>query len=45
LKNEREWRGYRKSDERPADIPTDPARIYADDGWAGMSDWLGKAAR
>jgi hypothetical protein len=41
LKNEREWRGYRKSDERPADIPTDPARIYADDGWAGMSDWLG----
>ena len=24
-----------------ADIPTNPNRIYANDGWAGYSDWLG----
>ena len=35
------WRKYCKSSERPINIPTDPARIYKDQGWAGMPDWLG----
>ena len=36
------WRTYCKSNERPINIPTDPARIYKDQGWAGIRDWLGK---
>ena len=36
------WREYCKSGKRPVNIPTDPARIYKDQGWAGMRDWLGK---
>ena len=36
------WREYCKSGERPVNIPTDPARIYKDQGWAGIRDWLGK---
>ena len=36
------WRKYCKSGERPINIPTDPARVYKDQGWAGMPDWLGK---
>ena len=36
------WRKYYKSADRPVNIPTDPARIYKDKGWAGMRDWLGK---
>ena len=36
------WRAYCKSGERPINIPTDPAKIYKDHGWAGFPDWLGK---
>ena len=36
------WREYCKSGDRPVNIPTDPARIYKDQGWAGLRDWLGK---
>jgi superfamily II DNA or RNA helicase len=43
FKNSREWRAYSKSDERPADIPSDPALVYVDDGWIGSDDWIGKA--
>ena len=41
LKSETEWRAYRRSDRKPFDIPTNPHRVYADVGWAGMGDWLG----
>ena len=30
--------------ERPADIPRNPERIYANKGWQGWNDWLGLAA-
>jgi hypothetical protein len=43
FKNSREWRAYSKSDERPADIPSDPALVYVDDSWIGSDDWIGKA--
>jgi superfamily II DNA or RNA helicase len=33
LMSQPQWRAYRKSDERPADIPADPDRVYANDGW------------
>jgi hypothetical protein len=43
LKSETEWRGYCKSDKRPSYIPSNPDKMYANDGWAGMGDWLGYA--
>ena len=27
---------------RPRDIPTEPRKTYADKGWAGWDDWLGR---
>lgn len=46
LESETEWRIYRsgKLPEKgrcPPDIPTNPNRHYAKDGWVGMGDWLG----
>ena len=40
LKNENEWRDYRKSD-KPEDIPSNPNKIYKNDGWVSMGDFLG----
>jgi len=45
LKSETEWRNYCKSGQKPDDIPAAPFRIYAEAGWAGMSDWLGTATK
>jgi superfamily II DNA or RNA helicase len=41
LKSETEWFAYCKSGKRPDDIPTSPRRVYVDNGWIGMADWLG----
>jgi hypothetical protein len=41
LKNQREWNIFRKSKKRPAFIPTNPHRVYRNDGWKGLRDWLG----
>jgi superfamily II DNA or RNA helicase len=41
LKSSTEWNTYCKSGKKPRDIPAGPQTIYADAGWAGMSDWLG----
>ena len=41
LKSRTEWEGYCKSDKKPAEIPASPHIVYANDGWAGMGDWLG----
>ncbi len=41
LKSETEWRRFCKSGKLPADISASPAKTYANDGWAGMGDWLG----
>jgi hypothetical protein len=41
LKSGKEWKAYCASGKRPADIPTDPRGVYANDGWIGMGDWLG----
>jgi superfamily II DNA or RNA helicase len=43
LKSGAEWRAYCKSGRKPADVPARPDNGYANDGWAGMSDWLGYA--
>ena len=41
LDDQRMWRKYAKSGNRPSDIPANPARTYAGKGWVSMGDWLG----
>ena len=41
LKNSKEWVDYAKSGKKPDDIPAGPARVYKDQGWKGVGDWLG----
>jgi hypothetical protein len=46
LKSSSEWRDYcagrlAGKPPKPADIPAAPDCVYKDDGWAGVSDWLG----
>ncbi|MEI6176523.1 MAG: DEAD/DEAH box helicase family protein [Verrucomicrobiota bacterium] len=46
LKNQNEWKEYCKGNSPdkgvlPSDIPAKPDNCYADQGWAGMGDWLG----
>jgi len=45
LKSLTEWSEYCKSGKKPADIPASPRAVYANDGWAGMPDWLGYARK
>ena len=45
LKNLKEWRIWAKSTTKPQNIPTDPAKIYGNKGWAGMGDWLGTGSK
>ena len=40
LKNEKEWREYRKTGKLPIDIPGKPGIIYKDKGWKGFVDFL-----
>jgi len=40
LKSQIEWEEYRRSGNRPADIPANPHRVYAKE-FAGWADWLG----
>jgi len=41
LSTSAEFREWAKSDKRPDNFPYNPARTYADQGWAGFSDFLG----
>jgi hypothetical protein len=41
LQSNIEWRKYCRSGKKPADIPTSPHVVYANNGWAGLGDWLG----
>jgi hypothetical protein len=41
LKSADQWRAYNRSGKKPNDIPVAPHHIYANDGWAGWSDFLG----
>jgi superfamily II DNA or RNA helicase len=41
LRSSDEWRAYCRSGKKPHDIPFKPDNGYADQGWAGMGDWLG----
>jgi superfamily II DNA or RNA helicase len=41
LKSLTEWTIWVKTDAKPYDIPTNPSKIYRDQGWKGIGDWLG----
>jgi hypothetical protein len=41
LKSGKEWKDYSKSGQKPDDIPAASERIYQQDGWKGIADWLG----
>ena len=41
LKNIKEWSEYSKSGKRPADIPGLPGRVYKNQGWISMGDFMG----
>ncbi len=41
LKNQKDWEIYRKSENKPDDIPTTPAITYKNKGWINLGDWLG----
>lgn len=41
LKSRAEWRSFCNTDSIPYDIPNNPDRIYANQGWISLGDWLG----
>jgi hypothetical protein len=41
LKTQKGWKAWSMSEQRPSDIPGNPARTYRDDGWVSWPDWLG----
>lgn len=41
LKNSDQWKKWAKTGERPEDIPSDPQRTYAKNGWVNWGDFLG----
>lgn len=41
LKSTAEWNQYAKSGKKPADIPSHPKDIYRNDGYVGITDFLG----
>jgi superfamily II DNA or RNA helicase len=45
LKRKSEWRSYCRSGDKPHDIPARPDHVYAEEGWVGWGDWLGRAGR
>jgi len=50
LRSSSEWEKYHSNKiprlpMRPLDIPSKPRLVYADKGWAGWDDWLGRPER
>ena len=41
LKNQKQWRKYCKSKEKPITIPSNPDKTYKNKGWTDFGDWLG----
>ena len=41
LKSVKQWREWRKSGEKPRDIPYSPDEVYKDKGWLSWGDFLG----
>ncbi|GHP10684.1 hypothetical protein PPROV_000941500 [Pycnococcus provasolii] len=43
LKSKKKWEAWYKTDARPYDIPSTPARMYKSSGWTSYGDFLGFA--
>jgi hypothetical protein len=41
ITSQRAWRCYCLSGQKRHDIPSSPHMVYKDEGWLGVSDWLG----
>ena len=41
LESRKQWKEWRKSGQRPSNIPTVPGKIYQGKGWVNIADWLG----
>jgi hypothetical protein len=41
LKGDKEWREYCKSGNKPDDIPSSPERVYKNQGYVDLGDWIG----
>eukprot|EP00947_MAST-08B_sp_MAST-8B-sp1_P001282 g1282.t1 len=41
LKSQKEWFEWRKSGQRPSNIPSHPDQVYRGKGWVSYGDWLG----
>ena len=41
LKGAEKWHEWTKTGDKPADIPSNPNKVYKGKGWAGWGDWLG----
>jgi hypothetical protein len=41
LKGFTDWCEFSRSDKRPIDIPSNPSKVYKNDGWVNFGDWLG----
>jgi len=41
LKNQKEWNRFNKSKEKPYNIPATPRKVYLNNGWVSLGDWLG----
>ncbi len=40
LKTENDWREYKRTGNKPSNIPAKPENVYKYDGWNGYRDWL-----
>ena len=40
LASNAEWRAWCKHGMRPANVPSDPHKVYVHDGWLGYEHWL-----
>ena len=43
LNGHKEWQAWSKSGSRPANMPSDPGKIYKHEGWEGWGHWLDSA--
>ena len=45
LGSQDEWEEWRRSPQRPKDIPSNPSKVYKDSGFISFPDWLGYKGR
>ena len=42
FKSSKYWKEFAKTNKKPSNIPAAPQGVYADSGWKGWADFLGK---